>query len=123
MTIYTHPVLEGPFVFLPVPTPSFRDQLKLKNKLLEITQNCPSRPGSATCCSDKHWPKLQKSCPKSGQKGNITETTHENKHRMVQLNLPHTPPAPQSESNNRHTQLALAASTCYLFRRFITGMS
>lgn len=30
MTVHTHPVLEGPFVFLSVPTPSFWDQLKLK---------------------------------------------------------------------------------------------
>lgn len=33
MTVHTHPVLEGPFVFLSVPTPSFWDQLKLKNKV------------------------------------------------------------------------------------------
>lgn len=33
MTVHAHPVLEGPFVFLPVPTPSFGDQLKLKNNV------------------------------------------------------------------------------------------
>lgn len=42
MTIHTHPFLEGPLVFLPVPTPSFRDQLKLKHTLLEIALNSPA---------------------------------------------------------------------------------
>lgn len=45
---------------------------------------------------------------------NHTETTDVNKHRRIQLNLPHTPPALQPESNNRQTPLALAASTSYL---------
>lgn len=49
MTNRTHPVLEGPLVFLSVPTPSLRDQLKLKDKLLEITLNylVSSRQGNA----------------------------------------------------------------------------
>lgn len=45
MTIHTHPILEVPFVFLPVPTPSLRDQLKLKETISERTQNCEARPG------------------------------------------------------------------------------
>lgn len=42
--------------------------------------------------------------------GITTETAHENKLRKVQLNLPHTPPAPRSGSNNTETQLATDAN-------------
>lgn len=39
------------------------------------------------------------------------------------MNLPHTPPAPRSESNNRHTQLALAASISSVFTRILSDTS
>lgn len=42
--------------------------------------------------------------------GITTETAHENKLRKVQLNLPHTPPAPRPGSNNTETQLATDAN-------------
>lgn len=44
------------------------------------------------------------------------------KHRKVQIHLPHTPPAPQPEST-RWTEVTLAASTSYLVGRFTTLMS
>lgn len=34
--IHTHPVVEGPFVFVSVPAPSLRDQLKLKKDKLVL---------------------------------------------------------------------------------------
>lgn len=43
VSIHTHPVLEGPFALFPVPTPSLRNQLKFKNKLLVMARNCPLR--------------------------------------------------------------------------------
>lgn len=125
MTIHTHPVLEGPFVFLPIPTPSLRDQLKLKRQDIRDSTKRPVSPWLGTILLYlTPAKKILKSCPKSGQMeiGSNTETTDENKHRKVQLNLPHTPPAPQPESNNRQTQLALAASTSYLFRHFIAEL-
>lgn len=52
----------------------------------------------------------KKLAPKSVKMGITTETAHENKLRKVQLNLPHTPPAPRSGSNNTETQLATDAN-------------
>lgn len=56
MTIFTHPVLKGPCVFLSVPTPSLRNQLKLKDnikKLLHSYSGAVSKPRSLSQCSRK----------------------------------------------------------------------
>lgn len=44
--------------------------------------------------------KFEEKFRKSTSMGSNTETTHEEKHRKDHLHLPHTPPAPRSESNN-----------------------
>lgn len=76
LTVYTHPILKGPFVFLSVPTPSFWDQLKLKNN---------ARDGRILSASNRLGDTLFYDSPatfvekfrKSRSMGSNTETTHE----------------------------------------------